>query len=108
MPYQPVERPKIATESQVEGMLAKLRARHPQACPVSQAVPKASDEAQNDSLRWRKVAENSYESSKGPVLLAAEGKFIVFDRLTTKEHTAQVIGRFNDAQTAKDFVRLLP
>lgn len=70
--------------------------------------PKEKPAQPESSLRWRQIAPHTWESDKGPVILEAEGKFIVYDRVSKNGHTAQVIGSFPDGKTAKDFVRLLP
>lgn len=115
-PYSPMHEPRKHVS--FEQMQAILKKHAPQACEAelfkavqSPQVPKAPEEIApqvQSSLRWRKLTDDSYESNKGPVLLSAAGKFIVFDRKSENGHTAQVIGRFPDRQTALDFVRLLP
>lgn len=111
-PYNPMHPPeKFVSFEQMQAILQKHAPNHCEAelfkAAQSPQEPQAP-QGMSESLKWRKLGENSWESNKGPVLLIEGAHFFVFDRKSGDGHTAKVIGRFSDGKTAKDFVRLLP
>ena len=114
IPYVPMGPPrKHVSFEQMQAILRKhapceAELLNPTQSPQEPKAPQEKAPQAPPALKWRKLEEGVFESNKGPVLRIEGGKYFVFDRRSDKHHTAQCIGRFSDAQTAKDYVRLLP
>lgn len=106
MPYAPMHSAPLGTAADVEAMKVKLAKRiKPQVSVEVLNVgptPKA-EEAPPPELTWSKLTGDSILASNGMVILRTPDNFIVFDRQTTKEHTAQPVADFKIAQDAKDY-----